>query len=1519
MDGSTNSTNQGPGTGLPYVRWLDVEVGEKYYIAIDRPYGGEEFQMNWIGSAMDGDGAFPDSPEVEDGTLEVCSSQGTGLFTESDIINELNTSGEDYDYRSFDSFADAMDGVNELFLGGFLSTSQPVEEKYVRFENSVSGCFTIAKITLKTYTKPDLNDAELLNQQICLGDEFVINLEGSSEATIYYDIKDSDGNIISEDNVINLDENGEATITETSDEGVIIELTEIVIGENESPVCSRDLDDVFEVEVLEVEFENDDIITIQQCANAEDEIYFFDLGENSELHNLIVQAVLTDITEVDFEFYESEQGAENADEGELIDASQPFETNQQQTTIWVRVANEIGCYAIKQIDLEINYNPELEVDELTLMSCVGDSFDLIEEIIPELVSNPEDYNFEFYSDEISAEEGNPDNQIENPEEYSPSGEETVYVRIQEEGSDCYVVFPVDLMVMDGPEIGDLEDINHCDDYGNGISTFSLIQNTGNAIPDGEDPNEYTITYYTSETDAQAEENAIVNPDAFENTENPQTIFVRVQKDGLDCFGVGSFQIEVMDSGIANQPEDLVMCNLDDGDNIYDLTEVIDEVLGDQDADEFNIGFFETENQAANDTNEIDNPGNYIAQNENQTIWVRIENAENEECFNLTSFDLLTTPVSIGEDLPKLEVCYDETMTEITFDLTENQNPILDGQSALDYNVTYYNSQNDALDDLNPIDDPSNYTTSPELETIWVRVDANQIEDCFEVGSFEIEGTLADPINHDLSPLQVCDTDNDGFYPEFDLTEKDEEVTLGDDTMDVTYHLTQSDANNGVNPIESPYANINPYSQVVYVRVEQENGCELFTELTLEVYDSPQLLWEIDPIELCEINDGEGFADFDLTIIDDQIFQDPSEDPGFYDITYHLSQEDADNDENPIPNPGAFTNLEPGEQTIWVRVESPDGPGCYDTIAVDLIVHPIPEAVQPDPLEVCDDEESGSTDDEISIFDLTVKNEEIKGGDNSLSIIWFETPEDEENDLPIADPTAYANTENAQTIVARVTNEWGCSTTVTLTLVVDPVPTPTPAEELEPYVVCDDNNDGYGIFDLSSQDDYIINDEQNVEVTYHATEEAAEAGTPELPNDYVNITPDEQVIYARLTNIDTGCYAWTELTLEVVPAPEMPNELEDIFACGIDGEFAILDLTQNEDDIFGDQDPEDYEVSYYETEDGAIDGTNPIGHPEAYEYEGPGPDTIWVRLEATHSEGNACMVLGSFEIQAGEELEIFHPEPLAVCDTSFEVGNDETGLFDLTLAIPEITGGNNSYLVEFFETQEDLDNDEPIENPQEYVNINNAQTLIVRVTSSEGCEAFTTLTIQVFPEPNVADELADMEVCDVDNNGFSEFDLASEIEFILNGQPNVNVSFHLTEAGAETDTQTIDHEAGPFENSVPWEQTIWVRVENTGSDDIEATGCFVIRPLTLRVIESPEIQDLEDLYVCDDGDQNGFAVFDLTVNYDNIFGGQPAPEDVEVTYHESQENAEAGTNAIAVPTNYINITNPQIGRASCRES
>ena len=60
-------------------------------------------------------------------------------------------------------------------------------------------------------------------------------------------------------------------------------------------------------------------------------------------------------------------------------------------------------------------------------------------------------------------------------------------------------------------------------------------------------------------------------------------------------------------------------------------------------------------------------------------------------------------------------------------------------------------------------------------------------------------------------LEVCDDDNDGFTS-FDLTLKDAEILGGQVGMSVTYHETQSDADNAVNALGSPYMNIVPSLQ-----------------------------------------------------------------------------------------------------------------------------------------------------------------------------------------------------------------------------------------------------------------------------------------------------------------------------------------------------------------------------------------------------------------------------------------------------------------------------------------------------------------------------------------------------------------------------------------------------------------------------------------------------------------------------------------------------------------------------------
>ena len=83
----------------------------------------------------------------------------------------------------------------------------------------------------------------------------------------------------------------------------------------------------------------------------------------------------------------------------------------------------------------------------------------------------------------------------------------------------------------------------CD--GTGFATFDLTENAALiTAPIGTD---YTLTYYTSQTDADDEVNAIATPTAFTNTTAfLQTIYVRIYPIVGDCYEVITFNVSVQD-------------------------------------------------------------------------------------------------------------------------------------------------------------------------------------------------------------------------------------------------------------------------------------------------------------------------------------------------------------------------------------------------------------------------------------------------------------------------------------------------------------------------------------------------------------------------------------------------------------------------------------------------------------------------------------------------------------------------------------------------------------------------------------------------------------------------------------------------------------------------------------------------------------------------------------------------------------------------------------------------------------
>ena len=87
---------------------------------------------------------------------------------------------------------------------------------------------------------------------------------------------------------------------------------------------------------------------------------------------------------------------------------------------------------------------------------------------------------------------------------------------------------------------------------------------------------------------------------------------------------------------------------------------------------------------------------------------------------------------------------------------------------------------------------------------------------------------------------------------------------------------------------------------------------------------------------------------------------------------------------------------------------------------------------------------------------------------------------------------------------------------------------------------------------------------------------------------------------------------------------------------------------------------------------------------------------------------------------------------------------------------------------------------------------------------------------------------------------------------------------------------------------------------------DATGCYSVQTVELIVNDTPIANPNPDpLRVCDDN-ADGLASFDLTLATANILNGLSAAEHT-VTYHETLDDAQAGTPAIGGVLAFWNTT------------
>ena len=411
-------------------------------------------------------------------------------------------------------------------------------------------------------------------------------------------------------------------------------------------------------------------------------------------------------------------------------------------------------------------------------------------------------------------------------------------------------------------------------------------------------------------------------------------------------------------------------------------------------------------------------------------------------------------------------------------------------------------------------------------------------------------------------IQVCDDDgnNDGIYRFNDFNEqRDAILGASQSPLDYTvrYFKTPNDANTGQNEITFPFTNdIN--NQEIFVRVENRNNSNCFLtndsntgmeiSFFLEVFNTPEIVLFEDQ-ELCDTEGDTTDGIITLTLTDfNQDILGATQDANSYTISYHATQDDANNDDNPLP---ADYITDPFDDDIFVRIENDLNEDCYTTDRIEIEINLTPIANDASIFQ-CDED---GTPDGLTLFNITEIDDFVTNGDPDSNVIYYLNMTDANADANPVDADNFNNTSNPQILIAKVTNA------VTECYSISEVILEASATSAnDAYLgVCDADGteDGFAMFSLSEANDQVLNGlPDGLDLAYYKTYEDALLEQNPLPNNYRNEDVGEQIIYVRAEN-DNNCYGINEVTLEVIGLPNVETFFETLYCLNTFPEPIIL--------------------------------------------------------------------------------------------------------------------------------------------------------------------------------------------------------------------------------------------------------------------------------------------------------------------------------------------------------------------------
>lgn len=603
-----------------------------------------------------------------------------------------------------------------------------------------------------------------------------------------------------------------------------------------------------------------------------------------------------------------------------------------QYPVFIRVQIPNGCFAVAQVNMNVTFT-KIIVSEKNEYICFNGTDDIsinLNILSTNMLVAPSSVPvIEFYADFSSAMLGN--NPISPNQTITNNGNfvtQTYYVRF-EQSDTCFTVRAINVNLVH-PVIVQSSFVI-CDVNNNNTENVSLAQFSAGIIG----TQNATTLFYATLADAQSGNNPITSVTVAGSLQ----VFVKITS--YNCVEIYPFNLSLVATPAVNSPVNISLLNIcdnnNDGTETYDLTQAQAQIYNGSSPVTFT---YYTSYDPATQTfsNEITNPGQFAIQPGNITVYVKVK-FNSSECFSAAQLNLNVSflpPVVLHNAV--LDRCDEDFNLSETFPLNDaipqlfiaSQNT----QPLSDMTISYYNTAAEANAGNPATQIGTSVTTNISTVEVWARFQS-QTTGCYSIASIQLNTYF--PPKAINSSITICDDNLDGVYEVNLMSYTNQMVDLPNPNNVFTFYLTQTDAQNGTNPIPNPQNfTAQPFPTQIWVKVQNLPGCDDIASISF-VIGTKVVVQNGGPFQLNNVCDtgNDGIENVNLTQFQSQIYTGTN-----VTFTYYPTLADLNANTNAISTPANYQfNQNTGPNIIYVKVSVPGY--CPEVVEIHLSLKPTP--------------------------------------------------------------------------------------------------------------------------------------------------------------------------------------------------------------------------------------------------------------------------------------------------------------------------------------------------------------------------------------------------------------------------------------------------------------------------------------------------------------------------------------------------------------------------------------------------